>query len=232
MAMHDGHRERLKRRFAREGLDNFSDVQVLELLLFYTIPRKDTNPIAHALLNHFGSLARVLEAPVSELEKVEGIGENAALFLNLMSQCARYYQVSRAQNGNVLDTIQKCGDYLVPRFVGRPNETVMMLCLDAKCKLLCCKELDEGGAHSASISPRKAAQEALAVNASTVILAHNHPSGLAVPSFEDVATTKRIADALNTVGVILADHIIVSDEDFISLAASGLYSPPVSGLRV
>ena len=225
MAMHDGHRDRLKQRFLEEGLDHFSEVQVLEILLFYCIPRQDTNPLAHRLLEHFGSLSQVLEAPAEELQKVPGIGANAALYLSLVTAASRYYQVNRAMQQKVLNTIDKCGQYLLPFFVGRRNETVYMLCLDAKCKLLCCKEISEGSVNAAGISTRKVVEVALASNASTVVLAHNHPSGLAVPSDADVHTTYRVSAALDMVGVILADHIIVSDDDFVSLVQSGYFRP-------
>ena len=225
MAMHDGHRDRLKQRFLEEGLDHFSEVQVLEILLFYCIPRQDTNPLAHRLLEHFGSLSQVLEAPAEELQKVPGIGPNAALYLSLVTAASRYYQVNRAMQQKVLNTIDKCGQYLLPFFVGRRNEKVYMLCLYAKCKLLCCKEISEGSVNAAGISTRKVVEVALASNASTVVLAHNHPSGLAVPSDADVHTTYRVSAALDMVGVILADHIIVSDDDFVSLVQSGYFRP-------
>ena len=225
MATHDGHRQRLKDRFILEGLDNFNEVQVLELLLFYVIPRQDTNPLAHRLLDRFGSLSQVLEAPVSELQKVEGMGPNAATFLHLTTAVCRYYMVNRAMQNTILNTVEKCAEYLVARFHGRRNETVYMLCLDAKCKLLCCQEVSEGSVNSAGVSPRKVVELALAANATTVVLAHNHPSGLAVPSGEDVQTTYRIASALDAVEIVLADHIIVADGDSISMAASGYYDP-------
>lgn len=225
MAIHDGHRDRLKQRFLQEGLDNFSEVQVLEILLFYCIPRQDTNPLAHRLLNHFGTLSQVLEAPVEDLQKVPGIGSNAALFLSLVTAVSRYYQVNRTIQTKILDTVDKCGYYLLPYFVGRRNETVFILCLDAKCKLLCCKEISEGSVNAAGISIRKVVEAALSTNATTVVLAHNHPSGIAIPSDEDVYTTHQIAAALEMVGVTLADHIVVSDDDFVSLMQSGRYSP-------
>ena len=223
MATHDGHRQRLKERYILEGLDNFNELQVLELLLFYVIPRKDTNPLAHQLLERFGTLSQVLEAPISELQKVEGIGPNAAAFLHLTTDMGRYYMVNRAMQNTVLNTTEKCAEYLVARFHGRRNETVFMLCLDAKCKLLCCQSVSEGSVNSAGVSPRKVVELALATNATTVVLGHNHPSGLAVPSGEDVQTTYRIAAALDAVEVLLADHIIVADGDYVSLAASGFY---------
>ena len=221
MSIHDGHRQRLKERFRTEGLDNFSDIQVLELLLFYCIPRKDTNPIAHALLDRFGSLSQVLDAPIAELAKVPGMGENAATFLSLTTAVGRYYQVDRAMNVDILTSVEKCGQYLVPFFYGRRNETVFLLCLDAKCKVLCCNEIGEGSVNSAGVPRRRIVEAALGVNATTVILAHNHPSGIALPSGEDVQTTQRVAAALSTVDIVLADHIIVADDDFVSMAQSG-----------
>lgn len=221
MSIHDGHRERLKQLFRLDGLDNFSDIQVLELLLFYAIPRKDTNPIAHALLDQFGSLSQVLDAPAEELAKIPGMGENSATFLTLTTALCRRYQVDRAMNVKILSSIDKCGQYLVPFFHGRRNETVFLLCLDAKCKVLCCREIGEGSVNSAGVPIRRIVETALGVNATTVILAHNHPSGIAVPSGEDAQTTKRVAAALRTVDIILADHIIVADEEFVSMVQSG-----------
>ena len=225
MSIHDGHRQRMRERFLAEGLDNFSDIQVLELLLFYAVPRQDTNPIAHALLERFGTLAQVLETPVTELEKVKGVGHNAAVLLNLSTELGRRYQVSRMMQTRILASVEECGKYLVPRFFGRRNETVFILCLDAKCKVLGCVEVGEGSVNSAGVPVRRIVETALAYNATTVILAHNHPSGLALPSGEDVQTTHRVAAALNAVEISLADHIVVADDDFVSIVQSGYYRP-------
>ena len=146
----------------------------------------------------------MLEAPVEELRKVKGVGEQSALLLSLMNDVARYYQVDRTMREKILPTVQACGEYLVPFFFGRNVETVFLLCLDAKCKVLCCKEVGQG------IS-----------SASAVILSHNHPSGIAVPSSEDVQTTCRVAMALNAVEIQLADHIVVADGDYVSMVQSG-----------
>ncbi len=218
---HKGHRDRLKRRFLECGLDDFTDIQVLELLLFYAIPQKDTNPIAHALLDRFGSLSGVLDAQAEELKKVRGISDHSATLLALVTELCRYYQVNAAQKAEVLPTLDACGAYLVPRFFGRSKETVFLLCLDAKCKVLCCKEIGEGSVNSASISVRKIVETAILSNATTVILAHNHPSGVAVPSNEDILTTRRVATALSAVEVHLADHIVVADGDYVSMVQSG-----------
>lgn len=225
MPIHDGHRQRVRERFRSEGLDSFHEHQVLELLLFYCISRRDTNPLAHTLLDRFGSLSAVLDAPYEELLRVDGVSEGTATFLSLMAPLSRYYQVNHAQQSKVLTRIEDCWNYLVPLFYGRRNEIVYMICLDAKCRLLGCRELGEGSVNSAAVPVRKIVEYALAVNASTVVLAHNHPSGLAVPSQEDIHATERVAAALDAVDITLADHIVVAEDDFVSLKESGYMVP-------
>lgn len=225
MSIHIGHRQRLKDRFRAEGLDHFSERHALELLLFYAIPQRDTAPLAQELLDRFGSLPQVMDAPIQELEKVPGVGPNVSTLLALSTAFSRYYMVKRTCNTVILNTTELCGDYLAQHFRGRRNETVFLICLDAKCKLLSCKEVGEGSVNSANIPIRRVVELALAVNATTVILAHNHPSGIAVPSDEDVLTTRRLAVALDAVDICLADHIVVADDDYVSMLQSGLYRP-------
>ena len=221
MSIHDGHRQRMKERFSQEGMDHFSEFEALEILLYYAIPRKDTNPIAHGLINHFGSLAQVLDASVEELEQVSGISHNVAVLLKLVTEMGRLYMVKRAEDTKILKTITDCGEYLKSYFFGRVNETVYLLCLDAKCKVIGCRKVGEGSVNSANVPIRRIVEMALAANATSVVLAHNHPSGVAVPSDEDIATTKRVAAALSMVDVILVDHIVVADDDFVSMVHSG-----------
>lgn len=219
-----GHRRRVKERFLAEGLDHFDEAHVLELLLFYAIPQKDTKPIAKSLMARFGSFPLVMEASIDELKKVEGIGENAAAFLKLVAETGKYYQVKKESDTKILSSPDAFGKFFVPRFRNLRNETVMMICLDAKCKLLCCHELGQGSVNSANISTRRIAEVALGVNATSVVLAHNHPSGLAIPSNDDINTTRHIAQVLAAVDVVLADHIVVADDDYVSMAESGLHS--------
>ena len=221
MSIHDGHRQRLKDRFLREGLDGFTDIQVLELLLFYVVPRKDTNPIAHDLLDRFGSLARVLDAPVIKLTKVGGISENGATFLKLVREIERRYALSQGEE-IILNTIEDCCEYLTRFFKSKKNETVFLLSLDAKLKLLSCREVGEGSVNYASVPIRRCVEMALEDGATSVILAHNHPSGLAVPSTDDVVTTRRLAMALSAVEIQLVDHIVVADDDYVSMVQSGI----------
>ncbi len=225
MSIHDGHRQRLMERFQKEGLDHFTPVQALELMLFFSIPRRDTNELAHQLINRFGSLSKVMDASVEELMQVPGVGKNTAVFLNLMKQAGRYYQVDSARKGAFMKDTEDCGKFLLPYFIGRQQETVFLLCLNANCNVISCREVGEGDINAAIISPRRVVEIALAEKASTVVLAHNHPSGVALPSHEDVLATQRLADALATVDVILFDHLIISDDDYVSLAQSGLYQP-------
>lgn len=212
-------------RFRNEGLDHFDQVQVLELLLFYCIPRRDTNELAHTLINRFGSVSRVMNASIEELMQVPGVGKNTATFLHLAKEAGRYYQVDSTRKGALMNDIEDCGKFLLPYFIGRQKETVFLLCLNANCNVICCREIGEGELNAAVISPRRVVEIALAEKASTVVLAHNHPSGVALPSPEDVMVTRRLAAALAAVDVTLFDHLIVADDDFVSLVQSGLYRP-------
>ncbi len=224
-SIHKNHRQRVKKRYRDEGLDHFDEVNVLEMLLFFGVPQGDTNPLAHRLLEQFGSLSGVLDAPVYELEKVNGVGEHVAIMLSMVRDLSRYYMVNRSGPCPILTSTRACGEFMLPHFVGRRDETVFLLCLDSKCKVIGCKEVGSGTVNSASVSARKIVETALAVNATSVVLAHNHPSGVALPSSEDLMTTRRLAMALDGVGILLADHVIVAEEDYVSLAESGYYNP-------
>ena len=222
MSVHDGHRERIKNRFLEQGLDGFDDHNVLELLLFYALPRQDTNPLAHALLDYFGSLDAVLEAPREELLKVRGVGENAATLLKIIPAVSRRYEMAKNDFDDIIDSTQKAGSCLTARYLYERDEVVYVICLDAKRRVLCCKELFRGDVNSADVSIRKIAELAIAKNASAIILSHNHTSGIALPSREDEQTTKRIKAALESMNITLLDHIIVAGDDYISMAESGL----------
>lgn len=230
MRTHLGHRQRVKDRFRKEGLENFADVHALELLLFYAIPRKDTKPIARRLLDSFGTLSGVLEASPEALKNVEGVGPNTALYLNLISEAGRYAATKREDGVQIFNDMNECGSYLVNFFRGRQEEEVWLLCMDAKCKLLSCQKVCEGGPESVSVSPRRAIELALSANASSAVLAHNHTNGMAKPSDEDIAVTYKLARGMNAVGIILVDHIVVSDGDFTSMYQTGGYDPQIGRL--
>lgn len=221
MGEHEGHRDRLRKQFLNHGMDALRDYEVLELLLFYAVPRKDTNPIARELLKHFGSLSAVLDAPVSELKTVAGIGEHAAMLLQLIAPLSQRYLRSKTEAGTVLRSTADCGKFLMPYFFGEKDELVYLLCLDAKSKVLACRLLQRGSLNSVAVPIRKAAEIAMGCNATSVILAHNHPGGLALPSSADYATTTELKTTLDALGIILADHIVVAENDYVSMHANG-----------
>ena len=224
MGIHDGHREKMRQRFMTGGLDAFADHEILELLLYYAIPRRDTNPIAHALMERYGSLPAVLAAPREDLKRTEGIGESAAVLLHLVPQVCRRARLAQVGEDQVLNSSERAGAYLLECFDGESREVIYQLCLDRKGKLLACKRLGEGSVASADLDVRRLVENAILTGASAVILAHNHPSGVALPSDGDYTATMRVRAALNAIGIELADHIIVADGDFVSMADSGYLS--------
>jgi len=221
MSIHDGHRTRLREQFLDHGLDSFADHQALELLLCYAIPRRDVNPIAHALLNHFDSLSAVLEASPQDLLEVQGIGEQAMSLIRLVTELGRRYQIDKAKISRILDTTEQMGAFVTPLFYGLTDEAVYMVCLDGKLKVTHYRQLAEGTVNAIHFSIRRGVEIALKQKAVYVVLAHNHPSGLAMPNVTDIATTEQFIEALATVGIRLADHIIVADGDFVSMRDSG-----------
>ena len=222
MGIHDGHRQRMKKRFLEHGLDNFDDVNALELLLFYAQPRQDTNGLAHALLERFGSLSAVLEASAADLRAVEGVGDNAAALLALIPAVSRRYMIEKTPADEPVDDPASSGRYFIPRFMYEREEVVLALLLDARKRPILCREVGRGVVNAAEINARKVAELCLERRASAVILAHNHLSGVALPSAEDEAATARLRRALGLIGVELSDHIVVAGCEYVSMRESGL----------
>lgn len=220
-ALHAGHRLRVKERFLREGLDRFESHVVLELLLYYTIPQGDTNPTAHRLLQKFGSIDRVLEAPYEELLKVKGIGPSAATFLKLIPAVSRRYLEEKALEKGRAYSIEEAAQLLIPKFIGRKKEAIAILLLDSKGIPLYSGIVAEGSIHAAPVYVREIIQLATNYGADTLILAHNHPSGNAAPSAGDITATKEVLRAAESVNMTLGDHIIVAGNDFTSFRKSG-----------
>ena len=216
-----GHRDRLRKRFLKTGLEGLADYEMLELLLFYAIPRRDTKSIAKALLNKFGTVDAVLDAPAGHLKEVAGIGENAATLIKLIVPLSREYLITRNRSGEILNSTEKAGRYLLHRFHAEHDEVVYMLCLDSKFKTLDCRLMFRGSVNSANINVRKIVEHALARHAVSVIIAHNHISGVTRPSREDIDATRRVAEALKTVDITLADHIIIAGDGYVSMADMG-----------
>ena len=158
---------------------------------------------------------------MEDLKRTEGIGESAAVLLHLVPQVCRRARLAQVGEDQVLNSSERAGAYLLECFDGESREVIYQLCLDRKGRLLACKRLAEGDVASADLNIRKVVEMALLTSASAVILAHNHPSGVAVPSSSDEAATRQVAEALRTIGVRLVDHIVVADRDFVSMADSG-----------
>lgn len=222
MGVHDGHRERLRQSFLEHGLSSMNDINALELLLFYAVPRRDTNELAHLLLQHFGSLDGVFSASAEELCEVEGIGAYAASLLTLVPEIMKKSRLSKSREIRQIRSSDDAGEYLLPYFMNERDEVVYLLCLDSKRAVICCAEMGRGVVNSVDTSVRRIVEKALKVKACSVIIAHNHPDGLALPSREDDLFTKCLYNALETVGIRLEDHIIVADEDYISIADTGM----------
>ncbi len=232
MGNHIEHRKRLKDRFRMEGLEGFDEKHALELFLFYCVPRKDTNDLAYELLHYFGSIVEVLDATPEELERVPGVGEGVSTFFSLRRAMERYYKLKKETRCHEpLRTVEDFGRMLAPKFEKERNEVVYVLCLDAKCKMLASIFVGEGSVNAANVSIQRIVKACLNTNATSVVLAHNHPSGLALPSSEDINTTNEIANMLQMLDIYLADHLIFTDGDYISLAQSGYYQGPDMAMR-
>jgi DNA repair protein RadC len=220
--LHAGHRSRLRRRFLDEGLDSFEDHQVLELLLFFAISRRDTNEVAHILLRRYGSLSSVLEADPVDLARTEGVGEAAATLLSLMPALTRRYSMDRAsQKNHLLATSERAAEFLLPLMTGRTEEVFYVVCLDTQCRVIVPALVVEGLPDRAHIEPRQAIEVALRHKAHSVILAHNHPSGQAKPTTADHRVTQTLVNAFSAIDIAVRDHIIVAGKDWYSFARAG-----------
>ena len=215
-AIHTGHRGRVKEEFRTRGIEGWPDHRVLELLLFYAIPQGDVNPLAHELIDRFGSLDRVLDALPEELMKVKGLGEHAVALLKLIPAVTGRYLEGRTGPGTIIHTTEEAGHALAPYFYGARNEMVYVLCLDAKEKLVGIRKISEGNNTNSDVAIRRVAEECMALQASFCYLAHNHVSGIALPSPEDMNTTAVIREALRPLGVAVPDHLVFVDGDFVS----------------
>ena len=220
--VHTGHRKRMREEFLRIGAAGMEDHRLLELLLFYAIPQGDVNPLAHRLVDHFGSLTGVLHATYDQLVGVPGVGHNTATLLQLVpAVAARYMERSASMDGQIVNVWQ-LKELLEPYFFGQRDELAYLVCMDGKSKVLATRKLGQGVVDTVQIVTRKVLEAALACNASQVVLAHNHVSGVAVPSHADVDTTLRLKRLLAEADISLTDHLIFAGGDMVSLAQSGL----------
>lgn len=217
--LHRNHRKRMRTRFNEKGLDGFSDHEVLELLLFFAIPRVNTNETAHRLLNRFSTLSNVLEASTDELKSVKGIGDSAATLINLFSQLARRYELDRCRPRDSYTSMAEIGRYLVNHFIGATREHVELLIFDAKMHMIEHITVHEGAVNSSDVNPERIAEIVFSRRASCFVLAHNHPNGRCVPSDEDIAVTKMLKAAFQPFNVDMLDHFLICGGEYIRLGA-------------
>ena len=220
--IHEGHRKRVKARFIAEGLDHFEDHEVLELLLFYCIPMKDTNELAHKMIREFGSLAGIFEADPKDICKRCGVSENTAILLSLIPPVSRRYIQGKWSTKTILSSSSLAGEYAISLFVGRIYEAFYLICLDAQNRINNAALVHEGTINEASVYPRVIVETALRHQANSVILAHNHPGGTLRPSHADLEVTKKISSVLAAISIYVSDHIIVAGEQYFSFAENGL----------
>lgn len=220
MSIHQGHRERVKKEFLEGGLTHFSDLRALELLLFYSRTQGDVNPLAHELLRTFGSLSGVLDADPKRLRSVPGVGENTAILLKLIPAMSAKYLSSRTSLDTIISGTHDIRELFIPYFFGARNEMTYLAALDGKRKLLGVRKLSEGIPNATDVTTRQVAEATLSLNATMVILAHNHISGIATPSDADLVSTAYLQDFLSKMSVTLLDHVIMVDDDMVSLRES------------
>ncbi len=219
---HAGHRERLRERFAQAGLAGFAPHEALELLLTFAIPRRDVNPLAHRLLEHFGSLPRVLEASVEDLGLVPGMGKSSATLVAMLVPLFRLYRqglvVEQEKDTGETDLLALCQALLM----GEAVERFYVLALDKKGKLLGHSRVSSGDDGETAVYPRLMVQALLRYGASACVVAHNHPSGTLRPSGADLQLTRALSEMMRPLDIQLADHVIVGGDGVFSFAREGL----------
>ncbi|WP_407386286.1 RadC family protein [Ruminococcus sp.] len=221
-ADHSGHRARMKKKLAEQGLDAFEPHEVLEIMLYYAIPQRNTNDIAKNLIDRFGSFSAVLDAPAEALRRA-GLTDHQILYLKMIPDITRMYLVDKYHNPRKVMDYEHISSYIIDKFVGyEEREHVLLILMDTKGKEVFSGIISRGDFCSASLSFREIVTLALNYGAVSAFIAHSHPSGQALPSKEDVLVTRDLKDALKAVGVNLLDHFIVADHDCVSLAESGV----------
>lgn len=220
-AEHSGHRQRVRKKFIENGFDVFEPHEALEMFLFYAIPRKDTNPLAHCLLDRYLTIGGVCDAPIDELMEEFGLSESAAAYIKMLPEMSRLYNESKMSDDNIID-YENLGKLFQTKFIGRTSEAVALMLGDAKGKMIYFNIISKGSLNSSDMPIRKIVDLSLRHNAKTAFIAHNHPSGTALPSHSDLLTTQTVRETLLSVGVDLIDHFIITDDDYVSLRDSGL----------
>ncbi len=223
--IHDEHRKRVRAEILKNGIGEGVPLhKILEYLLFYSIPRKDTNETAHNLKNRFGSLSGILEADAYELKEVDGIGDNTVVLFRLIAEITKRYYLEKGPSHKSFRNTNELFNHLKAKYMGYKKEMFSVLSFNSSGELLALDFLGAGDVASVGISARMVVEKAIKNNAVCIMIAHNHPSGNALPSKEDIRTTELISNAMKTVGIPLMDHIIICNDDYVSLAQSKMYS--------
>ncbi len=209
--IHKDHRSRMREKVYKNGFESLADHEKLEFLLFYSVPRVNTNPTAHLLLDRFGSFAAVLDAPESELLKIDGMGESSVKFLKLLPQVASYYVNSSRDTDKRFNKFKDICEHLVDKYIGVTDERVRLICLDDKNNIQYDDFIQSGTVSTVNINIRKMLEVIMSTQTSNVIIAHNHPTGVCIPSLDDVKTTKIVQDYLRGIDVTLHAHILVAE---------------------
>ncbi|MBE6728064.1 MAG: hypothetical protein E7562_05395 [Ruminococcaceae bacterium] len=221
---HKEHRKRVKEEFLANGFNSKTpEHKILELLLFFCIPRIDTNDIAHQMIDKFGSISGVLDAPVEELVKFKGITESNAVLLKLIMPVSNAYRRSLRHKGFGFRNHDEIGDFLRDCFLGLSEEKLGILCLNGALQFLSFDYVASGDLTSVGVSTRKIIEYVLKTDATCVIMAHNHPGGIALPSPADEQITQVVSEALSHIGVHLLDHVVIADDDYVSMVLSHQY---------
>ncbi len=220
--VHTGHRQRMRKRFIEHGFQGFEPHEILEMVLYYAIPRRDTNLLAHQLLDRYGTFAKVCDTPIDVLQKDFALSESAAVLIKMLPPLASFYTESRL-DAQYID-MHEAVKVLRPKFIGATSEKIALALGDAKDHLIFCDVIAVGSLTSTDSPIRKIVDLALRHNARYAYIGHNHPSELCVPSKADIETTRKISETLNTVGVMLVDHIIFTATEHFSIRAHKNYS--------
>jgi len=220
--MATGHRRRHLERGIEHGFESFKNHEIIELMLFFSQPRINTNPIAHSLIDKFGSLQNICNAPLSELMKVSGVGRSTAEFLKILPEFVRSYELSVYEDKITFGNVKEIGQYCVAFQVVRIYEAIFLLCLDTRNQLIKRVKLAEGTPGEVYIEPRQVIEQVTHTPTTSVVLCHNHPAGTLFPSQADLEITSRIKIALKSIDVTLLDHIIVANGKYISFVDAKL----------
>lgn len=219
MGIHDGHRERLKEQYIGSGIGSFNPHQVLELLLGYSIPRKDTNELAHTLMSMYGSLDGVLHASAESLETVKGVTAHTAILLNLIGDVSDGY-VAKNDKKVRFDSVDAAGEYLLRFLSYAAEEQVFLMCLGKNMMLKYCAPIYFGDINSVRFRIRDVTETAIKCESESVILAHNHPDGSCYPSSSDIDSTLRIRDSLSTNAIELTEHFVIGSHRCVPILAN------------